>query len=289
MKILVKCRGFIGDILFASSIAKKLKEMYQGCHVTYQIPLVQPRLLLKQNPYIDEVVLGQVSGHYDRIIDVPEVDQRYPATIWMQAHAGIEDQSTEFDVYTVPEYDVIAKSHINSLKLKAPDKKYVVAWQTNWVEKSFLFTKEEYERAIDVPNLGYGGKRRDIEFIIQELSKHFIMIPVGLPPEISQHHPLARDEVKYAKTASLIKHCDVMIGSEGGLTNLACAVGTRCIITTDFIAQLYGPKGVMKKIEHPQMGPAVYYPNDNHVHLSPFLTDHQVCLEITKHILNGEV
>ena len=52
-KILVKCTGFIGDILFASSIARKLKEQSNNITIDYSIPVAQPLELLFNNPYID--------------------------------------------------------------------------------------------------------------------------------------------------------------------------------------------------------------------------------------------
>ena len=56
----------------------------------------------------------------------------------------------------------------------------IVAWQGNWEEKSFGYTEEEYKRGVDVPNLGYGGRRRDINFLVSELSKRYLLIKVGL-------------------------------------------------------------------------------------------------------------
>jgi hypothetical protein len=297
MKILVNCTGFIGDILFASSLAKKFKEKYEGCVVHYQIPLIQPKLLLEQNPYVDKVIGpgDEPAGVlYNLIFSTPTINQAYPATVQIQAAAGIEDQSLEFDVYTVPELDIEAKASLERwrevaiLKGKNPDCK-LVAFQNNWVEKSFLFTEEEYDRAVDVPHLGYGGKRRDISKICRLLdddSRNFLIIPIGMQAGVSQRDPQAHDADSYAYAASLIKHCDWFIGGEGGLSNLAAAVGTRCIITTDYIWQLYGPRGVIRRIENPPMGPATYYPDAGHKHLSPFLGDEEVYEAIVDIIFN---
>jgi ADP-heptose:LPS heptosyltransferase len=57
MKYLINCTGFIGDTLFASSIAKKLHEQDSMAVVDYAIPLIQPKFLLEQNPYINSVYL----------------------------------------------------------------------------------------------------------------------------------------------------------------------------------------------------------------------------------------
>jgi hypothetical protein len=284
MRILVNCTGFIGDTLFASSLAKKLKEKYPDCHITFKTRLVQPKLLLAQNPYIDDVA-ENVFGNFNLVITPPNISQEYPATIQIQAAAGIEDQSLEFDVYTVPEYDMEAREHLDAIRLPHdnPDAQ-LVAFQNNWEEKSFLFTKEEYDRAIDVPHLGYGGKRRDINKIYRALADdpNIILVNVGHQCGVTQTDSRAHDADSFAFTASVIKQCDWFIGGEGGLSNLAAAVGTKCIITTDYIWQLYGPNGVIRRLENPQMGPATYYPDAGHVHLDPFLTDEEVIASIQK-------
>jgi hypothetical protein len=277
MNILVSCKNYwIGDCLFASSLAKKLAEKYPGSIIDYWIPLVQPKLLLEKNPYINKVFVEneQNLNTYQMFVTPPMINQEYPATLQIQASAGITNQSLEFDVFTSPEHDVEIESML-SLMYK-DDNRLKIAWQRNWEEKSFGFTNEEYERAIDVPNLGYGGRRRDIKTIVRELSERFIMIPVGFPPGVPQYNSQAQDCTLYSRTASLIKKCDYFIGSEGGLSNLACAVGTNCIITTDFIAQLYWKNGVIRQLDNPQMGPFVYYPMSGHSHLDPFLTDKEV-------------
>lgn len=269
MLILVSCRGFIGDILFASSLAKKLKEKYPGSHITYQIPLPQPKLLLEQNPYIDKVLVGEVWTGSAMKINIPEVDQRYPATIQMQAAAGIEDQSLEFDVWTVPEYDEWAKVQIYNASKGWNTGAEVFTWQKNWEYKAYQCTPQLYAAKIGAPH-------REIDRIIEAIEDVGPLIPIGFDRHISQFDPIAADAESYAKAASIIKMSDYFLGSEGGLSNLAAAVGTRCIITTDFIHQVYGPNGHVKQIENPQMGPAVYYPDAGHVHLDPYITDQEI-------------
>lgn len=270
MNILVNCRGFIGDILFASSVAKKLKEKYADCVIHYQIPLVQPLMLLEHNPYIDAVFVSGIASripkmaNYNLIVNIPEVDQTYPATIQFQAAAGIEDQSTEFPVYTVPAFDIRAKEMVDELR-QAHGKK-IIAWQVNWDYRAYQCTPALLANRIGAPH-------RDIASVIRELDKDYIMVPIGFDRSITQFDPLAANAEGYAKTASVVKYCDYFIGSEGGLSNLAAGVGTKCIITTDFIQQLYGPNGHVKQIANPQMGPAVYFPNGGHTHLDPCIPD----------------
>jgi hypothetical protein len=275
MKILVNCTGFLGDILFASSVAKKLKEKYGECHITYQIPLPQPKLLLEQNPYIDHVStydepkpLGMIA--YDLIVNIPTVDQTYPATIQMQAAAGIADQSLEFDVWTVPEYDTAALDHYNFYHRH--DK--IICYQADWSWRAYACTSETLESGIGAPH-------RNTDRILDELIKQYPgMYCVGYSRDCPSNDPRAQNPEKFARVASMIKMADWFIGAEGGLSNLAAAVGTKCIITTDFIAQNYGPNGRVKKIANPQMGPAVYYPQGGHVHLGACLTDDEILVHL---------
>ena len=60
---------------------------------------------------------------------------------------------------------------------------------------------------------------------------------------------------------------------------------------------MFGPKGIhwqqrggdLNNLEtrKPYLGPNSYFPNGTHVHLSPFLTDHEVGNQIEEIILNG--
>lgn len=279
MKYLIKCTGFIGDNLFASSIAKKLHEQDSSAIVDYVLSIPQPLLLIEQNPYIRNVyVYNTDESSYDKVYVMPSVDQARPATIQFQEAAGVQNPTTEFDVYTVSEYDESVQSQIDAIR--EPNKP-VVAWLANWRDRAYATTLEMYWQRI-------GGPHRDIDKIIVELQKEFTMIEVGLPNGVSQLTQTAMDPNQYAFTASIIKACDWMIGAEGGLTNLACAIGTRTIITTCFIEQLYGRNGHVKQIPLPQMGPAVYYPSGGHTHLAPFISDDEVAQEIKRIIKTND-
>jgi ADP-heptose:LPS heptosyltransferase len=276
MKILVNCHGFIGDILFASSIAKKLKEKYGECHITYEIPLPQPKLLLLQNPYIDAVLVeGEVRTlqmrAYDLIVDVPEVDQRYPATMYMQAKAGIEDQSLEFDVWTEPGNDSSVQGLYDIFRenRQLP----IVVMQQDWGWRAYQCTPETLAKGIGAPH-------RDTDRIKSALQSDYNIQMVGWDRTKPSTHPETQDPVMFSIAASMIKKADWFIGAEGGLSNLAAAVGTKCIITTDFIEQNYGKNGRVKQIESPQMGPAVYYPQGGHVHLPATITDDEIITRI---------
>lgn len=279
MRYLIHCTGFIGDTLFASSIAKKLHEQDSNAIVDYSIPLIQPKLLLEENPYINAVYMHheQKPANYDREYKMPYVDQSEPATIQFQRVAEIQNPSLEFDVYTIDEFDQSAIEQLEEVRRPGTQ---LVAWLAGWKDRAYQTTLDMYWRKV-------GGPHRDIDKIVTTLDKKFTMVPVGLPCGVSQLTPSAQDPYQYAFLASVIKACDWMIGGEGGVTNLACAVGTKTIITTCFIEQLYGRNGHIKQIPDPQMGPAVYYPTGGHTHLAPFISDDEVAAEIERIILTN--
>ena len=278
-KILIKCTGFIGDILFASSIAKKLKEQNKECTVDYSIPVSQPLELLYNNPYIDNVFLDSNinEADYEIINVIPIVDQSITPPRQFQQAAGIEDVDDMFEVYTNPAYDYLAEQMYSEYKSKGIK---VVTWLSNWEERSFLFTEQQYKAGVDVPNLGYGGSHRDINYIVSNLNNNYAMLEVGFSNGVNQFSTGLNTAATYSFTASLIKASDYFIGAEGGLANLAAGVGTNTILTSDFVHQLYGWNGVIRKINEPKLGPKFYFGEGKHANLNPYLSDKEVVAKI---------
>lgn len=271
MKALIECVGFIGDNLFASSVPAKLKQ--QGyTKVDLALSIAQPFELLKLNPSIDNVLLYEKVDHnsYDRVFTLQPIHRRETPTTQFQQQCGVLEPSSDYKIYTNPAQD----AYVGPLLKHVAQGKRLVAYMSNWVEKTFGFTEEEYKRGVDVPNLGYGGRRRDVEFIIEELSKDeaLYLVPVGMPAGFNQREVALDGVSNYTLTASMIKACDWFIGAEGGLANLAAGVGTKTIITGDYVHQLYGWNGVIEKNEEPKLGPKYYFP-DGHYTLDPYLTD----------------
>jgi len=288
-KVLIKTYGFIGDILFASSIAKKLKEQHgHDCIVDYCIGFPQPYKLLKNNPWIDNVYLSIDKGpavmvplhvdtaEYDMIYELPECKQDVQPTIWYQQYCGIESPSPEFEVFTDPIIDDSVKyelAQINYRKVK------VIGYVANWQTITATYTQDEYESGLTnrAEIMTHSNiNRRDIGRIINELRTEYILIPLGYDANTSQYHTALDSTSTYTNAASIVKHCDLVIGQEGGMTNLAAGVGTRCIITTDFMHALYGPRGLMKQFAEVKLGPANMFPNANHINLDPFITDDEL-------------
>lgn len=278
MKALIQCVGFIGDNLFASSVPKKLKE--QGyTHVDFQLSIAQPLELITLNPSVDNVYLFETPSYstYDKVFTLQPIHRRETPTIQFQQQCGIEEPTSYYTIYTNQTID----AYVEPLLKEVAQGRKLVAYMSNWVEKTFGFTEEEYVRGIDVPNLGYGGRRRDIESIVNKLSDNdsLYILPVGMPAGFNQRE-IALDGVSnYTLTASMIKACDWFIGAEGGLANLAAGVGTKTIITGDYVHQLYGWNGVIEKNKEPKLGPKYYFP-EGHYTLDPYLTDEEVINQI---------
>lgn len=283
MKILVKAVGFIGDNIFATSVAKKLKNKHgEDCIVDFKLSILAPFELVYNNPYIDNVYFAECDETiYDVIHELKPIDRKSTPTEQFQIQCGIEDISDGYTVYTSKAIDELVNQ---AFKQYRSNNTILVAVQSNWEEKSFLFTEEEYKRGIDVPNLGYGGKRRDINSIVNGLlgNKNIVLIPVGKPNGYNQTVAEVTVVSELSLTTSIIKECDYFIGSEGGLSNIAAGVGTKTIITGDFVHQLYGWNGVIEKNEEPKLGPKFYFPEFGHVTLNPYISDEEVVNEIIK-------
>ena len=287
MKVLIKPNNlFIGDQLFSTSVADRYKETFKNVEIHYVTEFPQLMNLFENHPNIDNVWFKGTNESYDKIIDLnPLSTQSVPATVQFQVQSGIpiEMTCTGFYTHTNEKIDEYVRSYYETFT----SGKKIVCWQRNWEERSFLFTPEEYKAGIDVPNYGYGGKRRNIYYVISELSKNenLILIPVGKPSGYNQRTNDINACQEYTELASLIKYADYLIGSEGGITNLGCSIknsNCKCIITTDFILQLYGWNGCIRKHQTPTMGPNTYFPNSGHVHLDPYLTDEQLVKQLNE-------
>lgn len=283
MKALIKCIGFIGDNLFASSVPERLK--LQGyTQVDLKLSIAQPLELLRLNPAIDNVYLYEDVdlSLYDRVFTLYPIHRSETPTIQFQQQCEVLETTPEYKIYTNPAVD----SYVEPLLKQTAGDRVLVAYMANWVEKTFGFTEQEYIRGIDVPNLGYGGRRRDINSIIGSLDQDesIMLIPVGMPAGYDQRELTLDGVSNYTLTASMIKACDWFIGAEGGLANLAAGVGTKTIITGDYIHQLYGENGVIEKNQEPKLGPKYYF-KEGHYTLDPYFTDEEVVNKIKTLIL----
>lgn len=288
--IIITC-GFFGDILFASSIADRVRDQYD--QVDYLIGFPQVQRLLQNNPNIDNVYVSSHPGPYpisdlnlslyDRVIRLSPLNYLVTPCEEFQSQAGLTNNTATYKVYTEPSYDEVAKQYVQDIQSET--QKPVIALLTNWEPKTYLFTEQQYKQGVDVPNLGYGGSHRNISYIVDRLQEHFTIYPVGVGNlnqqqtlNISEEHPQS-----LLFEASIIKHCQAFVGTDGGLATIAAGVGTKTIITGDFNLQLYGWNGVLKKIEHPRLGPKEYF-GDPHIVINPYATDEEAAQTIIQNI-----
>ncbi len=286
-RILIKTYGFIGDILFASSVAEKLKEQ-EDCIVDYCIGFPQPYKLLKNNPSINNVFLSTLKGpkvqlpsevlesEYDIVYELPECRQDVQPTIWFQQYCGVKNPTSEYEIFTDPDLD---KSTAYELQILNPNKAKVIGFVANWKQSTIIYDEKEYITGLKHINAimqHMQPNTRDIDYILKELGKDCILIPLGYDANVSQYETALDSTSTYTNTASILKVCDIVIGQEGGMTNLAAGVRTKCIITTDFMHALYGPYGIMKRFNEIKLGPMNILPQGGHIHVSPFATDQEL-------------
>jgi hypothetical protein len=288
--VLLVSHGYLGDNIFISSVAQKLIESKLADSVDFITGFPQVFELLKQNPYIRDVYMAKNVGPelksslaqydlsgYDKVFTFGPFSFSIPPAKEAQIQCGISSPDSEIRVWTVPEYDTNAVEHISKLRQQNPNKK-VVAWMRNWKQKSYKFTEYEYWNAVDNYFTGYGKENRNIDYIVNKLSEHFIMVPVGVPEGISQFDTahFAHEYNSFAQEASILKHCDYFIGAEGGLANLAAGVGCKTILTYEFIWQCYGPRGTVRPFKDgPMLGPEVYF-SEGHAYLPLYKTDEEI-------------
>ena len=307
--ILIRCRNIhIGDVIFSSSVAKKLKERNPNCIVHYDVNYLQPMELLINNPYIDGVYYKETANvDYDVVYqlmndDVSTLSPYESAVSQFQRMCGIENFNDTFEVFTNPQLDYSIQRSMEELTQIGDwdDDLIKIGYQSDWDRKSFLFTEEEYYRAEGGEGgTGYGSGKRNVFDIINclEISPKIMLFALGIDEKVSKNYPCLNSTSKFSFTASLMKNCDYVIGGEGCLTNVSSALGTKTIITTDYIYQLFGPKGIgwqqnggdtnSLETRKPFLGPNVYFPEGGHVELNPFLTDAQVGEEILRIALDG--
>ena len=146
---LVVTFGFFGDIIFATSLAEKLKKEYST--VDYLIGFPQVAQLVQNNPNINNVFVSEYPGpkpycsidliKYGKVIELGALDYQVTPCEQYQRQAGLAEVSSEYKIFTTPEYDAVAKQVIE--ELKATYNKPVVALMTNWQPKTYLFTPEQ--------------------------------------------------------------------------------------------------------------------------------------------------
>ena len=294
-KALICPYGFMGDALFACSAARKLKEEGQFDVVDLATGLKQVEELLAHHEWLDNIIrveeptitplFGYKVPGYDAQFELTETNKTMAPPMQAQLECGVREPDTKFEISLDPDV-------VEEVKNNHPEPYIAVMNTSSWKEKAFQFTMMEYHKGVDVPYLGYGGRLRDILGILHQLQNEGIkLVEVGLKSGVKSleatRHTLECQASGMTDCnrgmvwdAAVIQNAKYFIGAEGGLANVAAAVHTPTILTSDFVHQLYGWNGVLKKIVNPQLGPRFYWPEDGHIDLSPYWDDRRIATAI---------
>lgn len=275
-KILISVHGFLGDIILSQPIAERLKLENQAYEIDFLIGFPQPARLLSNNPYIDNVlhyskyigpnteqIAHSLKDNYDEVRYLKAYKATHPITTYYQLCANVQNPQSEYTVYTDYTLDKIAKEQLSKL-----DDRPKIGICNTWRATPFT-----------------DGIYYDTTELKQELAKKYNIVELGLYPDKNQYDGASENcENNYAYMASIAKHLDLIIGGEGGLTNLFAGVGTRILYTTDFTWFLAGPDG--DSYSHPNpieiLGPKAYFPAKNHIFLPYSIKKDSYMSEIQK-------
>jgi hypothetical protein len=287
-KCLIKATGWIGDSFFALSLPEKLKKELGYTKVDFLSYRPQPLILLRQNKYIDNVYLGSCDERaYDKVFEMPVIEDKSIApTIQFQNYCGIKNQNISFEISTFPQHDLVVDVLMSGLDKS----KKIVTYQGDWFYRRWNITPAERDsrtfNTSDVRPGAFCSRPGNIKGIVDRLKKERTdCIFIEISPFYSSNtdaRGFCNDSVRYSLLASIIKHSDLFLGAEGGLSNLAAGLGIKTIITTCHLYLMYGEQGVISKTKDIQLGPAKLFPNQGHIHLDPFLTDEDVFTELNR-------
>jgi hypothetical protein len=296
MNYLVKTDGYFGDIFFATSIAERLKKFNSFCAVDFLVGFPQTVPIISRDENIRTVytngvgpapILDAATFANHAVLHLGTLSLREPPMVELQRQAGIQDTRASFRLYADPE-----KTTKYSKAFRAvAGNRTVVAVGRDWQKKAFVYTNEEYVRGVNVPNLGYGGRLRNIDAIIRHLTEHFYIVEVGAVHSTQFDIVPRGDDLSLDEYVAMINACDYFVGTEGGLANIAYGLGIPTILTAEFVHQLYGENGVIRKVHNPQLGPVFYEPNSRipHRQLQLYQSDDTIAQHIIDLILADEL
>lgn len=272
-KCLICCVGYCGDSLFASSVAKPLKDEQNFDQIDYLIGFPQTKPILEQNPNIDQVFVQYPytpyvnkefvtnCQEYDQIYTLPVNDLSELPTILYQKACGIKNISKSFPCQLPFEYYSSILPYGYQFGICATWKKYDDSL------RDFLKLKQMFETKCDE----HFGNKFEINFVI-------------IGNGCSQYEG-ANDVEGYLQMGKTMMQCDAILGCEGGLLNLASSLGVDTICATDFTKALneriYHVENVFDKLT-----PRAFFGDSKHYNISPeFDTDEQIVDEMFNIIL----
>ena len=250
---LIVVHGWLGDALFASSVAERLIREQQFNAVDYLLGFPQTAPILQCNPFINRVYISSTLGPspdysdyasaYDAVFVLPVNDLVEPPTIKYQKACGVRQPTLPFRLQVAigVEREFVAL-HAPVIFNGRKNIGICQVWKRH--DESFFNTTE----------------------LESQLATRYNVFPIG--SRIGQFDG-AQHVSSYVLSAVAAKYMDYVVGAEGGLTNLASGMGTKVIYTTDFTYALFGPQGRHRQYSDPltRIGPCAFFPSQGHVPL----------------------
>ena len=240
-RFLIKCENLdIGDVLFASSIAKKIKQENPPCEVDFNVNYLQTLELLSNNPYIDNVYYKNNGSDYTTTYllnkSSHDLDVSTSVVSQYQQMCGIKSFDDTFEIFTNQTSDYAIESSMKELiEIDYWNSDIIkICYVMDWDRKGYLLDNSD-----DRPNT------RNAHSITEPMKNNdkIMLFAIGIESRDSKNFPSINSSSKFSFTASLIKNSDYVIGPEGCLTNMSSALGVNTIITTDYIHYTYRPNG----------------------------------------------
>ena len=315
--ILIKSYGFFGDILFTIPSVILLRQQFPDKKIEFHIGFPQPYEIIREtlrnvpnveihiSPVDDPMPLIEDEVEYFKVYTMPECNRLLPPHI--QYQRSIDPSIEKFLPFnlSVPRAAVERVNRFINRDTTYPTTTIGVV--ANWDRCTFKYSDEAMSAIKSSSVDDFLGHRFDLHLrrnitnilrhignlcLDEKLKVKFQML--GFSYGQSQRGQGLNSISTYTDTAALITQCDLVIGPEGGMTNLAAGLNTPTVITTDFMWGLYGPLGILQQLDDPQLGPEKFipkrYPYAPHKSLLPNIADDQIAHHIveflTKEVLN---
>lgn len=263
MKILIVNVGFLGDSLFAASLAENCKKNgYKVVDLVIGFP--QTFELLKLNPYIDNIYLNNEIGPYPRLETLPdEINLSSYNIVYATEHSVFSERF--LDTYNkklnLPKLEYNLNFYLPKVEFEESPKKSI-AFQVDWNKRSYQGDK----------------KPRNPEYIVNSIREKYNVFIVGENTHfnINENTPSNfLDECKY------ISACDYFFGFPGGMHWIAAGAGTKTITTSEHMLDHFTGTGDFKgsgidEFRNDFMLHASKHFDDQHILLDPGISDNKI-------------
>lgn len=254
MHIVIKIHGWLGDNLLAQPAAERLRLQYPYVsQISWFTGWPQVAPLLELNPFIDKVYTSEN----------PSPDPEIPEELASAADLIVETKPYRAD------YPLTIEHQVN-LKVAKPVLGYEVYLDDDLVDS--LVDKQKSTYKVGICRTWKNWERQQIPDdlwteIYNNVAAKYEVEAFGLQPAESQFiGATSTYKPTYFEMAHRMTTCDLIIGSEGGLTNLAAGIGVSTLITSDFTESLAGSSGSHYRCRDPFkfISPMAYFPNGLH-------------------------